>query len=267
MNPEIANLQPQPNDLVVIPHDMNCPKDMPFLTCRVKHLHKPSIVRSGSYGHVYSYTAGTPRVENKPENKLDSNPSSVLSLLDRILKAGIFQYPSFTPGKLPEFIEEPNGGGIVDMKEVSAKVGEIGKEELPKVFRYIRAKEYWLDQQEDKIEARVSPKGGVAFYIELDAEHDSFAFSYALCHEKDNFSRAHARAVTSERFDNEDWYEVEGYDSDFSLVENIRVALGKLLQLDYTCGIIAPAIDNSIKFSSLSEKMSYRELKQIFERI
>ncbi len=185
---------------------------------------------------------------------------------NRIMEAGIFQYPSFTPGKLPEFIEEPKGGGVVNVKEVAEKVGEIGKVECPKVFRYVRPKDYWVHRG-DRVEVEVSPKGGVAFYIELDAAHDSFAFSYALCHEKDNFSRAHARAITLDRFNNEDWYEVEGYDSDFSLVENIRVAIGKLLQSDYTCGIIAPASDNSIKFSSLSEKMNYRELKQIFERI
>jgi hypothetical protein len=141
----------------------------------------------------------------------------------------------------------------------SGKVTLIPKRILPRLWRYSRPTEEI--EHLSGVAKRVLPKGGVAFYIELDPENKTFAFSYALCHTDENFNRSIARHISKQRFENDDWYEVKNYDGSKSIIENIGIAISNELynrNIDDTM---------DISFSSLSDRMNETELKQIFERI
>lgn len=244
----INALQASPDDLVVVPDTLILTGEFPFMVHKVKFLNTPSIVRSRGFqsmSYMPSPTTG--------------DPVSFAEWFGNIIQrqGGIPESPLPTDiGTRTGSLGEP----------VSVAKGEYIKEEkedttLPKFFRY--ARNLQMSKHFPEV-AEFSPKGGVGFLFELDAANKTFAFSYALCHDEDNFDRAKARAILEHRFENEDWYEVKNYDFRFSLIDNVQAAITSLFTNQRT-GL--PAQEDDIQFSSLSERMKERELKQIFERI
>jgi hypothetical protein len=228
MNADISELKPDPNDLVVIPLGMSIPDDVPFLVHRIKFLNKPSIIKSGY---------------------------STMNMLETYTPAVLRKWFGFLGETLSESMND----------KVQLAKAEMIKDEpyLPKFYRYSRllapikqsAGESWA----------LSAKGGLTLFVELNPRENAFAFSYALCNTEDNFAKAKGRILAKERFDTEDWYEIDNYDPTLSVLENIKEALKKLLSPGKDSTIVSP--DEGIHFSSLSEKMKVLELKQIYERI
>jgi hypothetical protein len=259
----LNELKPQADDLVVVPEGMvlDVPEGgFPFHIYVMKFLHQPSIIRSGGYS---------------------------MGLLDRLSPNAIGAWLGFKPAEPPQpqkFVKDMNLNQVVvhprevepqadilsdtDLKifrdamkelDTTALPSDIKSTDLPKFWRYSRPTQ--LIHRLSGDQATVNARGGVAFYIELDAENKTFAFSYSLCHNKDNFNYGIARAISKQRFDSEDWYEVKNYDPSKGIIENIGVAICNLLynqQADE---------NKETVFSSLSERMKECELKQIFERI
>lgn len=129
--------------------------------------------------------------------------------------------------------------------------------ELPKFFRYSRP----LDPKNDNT---LGPKGGVTFYLELDAPNKTLAFSYSLCHHDDLFNRKTARHISKQRFENGDWYEIKNYDPDLSVTANIKNAINVLLS-GVDCSKLE--VQELTQFSSVSDRVNQYELNMIFERI
>lgn len=240
MDSLISELKPQPNDLLIVPLGTVIPKNAPFLVYQMKFLLTPSIIRSGAVN---------------------------MSVLER-LKTGVL---SSWMGSSPFAFgyTKPGGSSLLisqqetrtEVSVVNTKSDETVREvkgtfipELPRFYRYARMK--------GRTPETVNAKGGVSFFIELDAEHKTFAFSYALCHTGDNFNKKVARELSKSRFDEDDWYEVGDYDPSIGIIENIKDALFNELYAD---AMGKPA--TGAKFTSLSESTCIYELSQIFERI
>jgi hypothetical protein len=238
MNQAISDLDPRPDDLVVIPDDMVVLDEaLPFMVHRVKFLNKPSIIRSGSYGMGFLSSIST-----KPFKDWLSQFAPDFSFLGSMGKATDEDGP------------------------VTLAKGQIiyEKPELPTFYRHVRMIEE-IDNGPLYSSWRQSAKGGVTFLVELDPANKTFAFSYALCSTEENFCKDTGRAIAKAKFEAEDWYEVDNYDGQIGVVENIREAI-KLLLSEENRGTVDPAV-KPIHFSSISEKMKLRELKQILERI
>lgn len=233
MSHDLSELKPRPNDLVVVPEGMEVPSDVPFLVYPMKFLWKPSIIRSGAYD---------------------------MGVLERITSNSIAEWLGLSPAKMLK----PNPYELTDLPPSIKKEVEHAKQRqvLPRFFRYHRPLELNAQKDgEDGFKMVPAPRGGVAFLIELDAENRTFAFSYALCHNNDNFNFGIARKICSQRFASEDWYEVKNYDPEIGIMENISWALYNLLYND-------KADDEAdIVFSSLSDRMTECDMKQIYERL
>lgn len=222
---------------------------------RMKYLLKPSIVRSG--GFTMGFLEGL-------------NTRTIAGWLG--LRTQAVQPAQYRPGILgPVEKSTPSvetgvtqvtlqGGEVIPMKVVAWPELPETKVQIEKFFRYVRTYDY-VEKMDGLYPVSVSPRGGLAFYIELDVETNSFAFSYAICHETDNFCKKTARAICKGRFTADDWYEVENYDPSLGILENIEGALHKLLHNVKKGDTIGPV------FSSLSPKMKLYELEKIYERI
>lgn len=229
MNTEIADLKPDPTDLVVIPMDMAIPETVPFLVHRVKFLHKPSIIKSG-YSTMNMLETYTPAVFKKWFGFLGDTTSEKKT------------------------------------EEVIVAKGQVIKTDepyLPCFFRYTRL----VAPVKNSVNNNwaLNAKGGLTIFVELNPRDNAFAFSYAICSTEDNFSKELGRTIAKTRFMDDDWYEISGYDPKLSVLENIKIALKDLLASENK-GIITNQ-KQGIHFSSLSEKMKFLELKQIYERI
>ncbi len=158
------------------------------------------------------------------------------SILDKLRGA----YPSPPPAPPPNV--------VIHKLEVEAD------KELPRFFRYMRPRD-------EKNAYSFGPKGGVTFYIELDAANKTFAFSYSLCHPDDlfNFNEARTRAV--ERFNTEQWFEVKNYDCFLGIMDNIWFAIDRYL---HEHKVKYPEGENP-SFSSVSETVSRADLKTILK--
>lgn len=216
MDNALAELKPEPNDLVVVPEDFEVPSDSKFLIHKMKFLHKPSIIRSG--GNVMNF------------------------------------FESLSTGHLWEWLTGKSVDPRTQESEKRKEESVDSKDNLPTFYRYSRP----LDE---KNEFCLGPKGGVTFFIELNAPEKTLAFSYALCHHDDLFNHKTARHIAKQRFDNGDWYEIKNYDQDLSVITNIKNAIEVLL-----CGKDCSNLELT-QFSSLSERLNEYELNLIFERI
>lgn len=217
MDKAIAELKPEPNDLVVVPEDFVLHDEPNFLIHKMKFLHKPSIIRSGG----------------------GSNMSF---------------FESLTSGHLWTWLTGRNQDPRSQENERKKEETKASAAELPTFFRYSRP-------FDEKNGFSFGPKGGVTFFIELNAPEKTLAFSYALCHHDDLFNRKTARHIAKQRFDHGDWYEIKNYDSELSVTTNIKNAIEVLL-----CGKDCSNLELT-QFSSLSERLNEYELNLIFERI
>lgn len=259
----LDSLDPHPSDLVVVPMHMEVSSDVPFMIHKMKFLHNPSIIRSGASSmNLFEFT-----------NKHISNWLNKGQMSAKVISAekGIITELS------PEFSDivfermsslEPrsglDGSHIIQTPESTTKLVPVTPEvELSTFYRYSRGVQ--TINRLGGPSFTVAPKGGVAFYIELDAANNCFAFSYALCHTEDNFCRKIARSISKQRFDSGDWYEIENYNPELAMLTNIKVAIWNLLY-GQECDKLQFDMTN-IRFSSMSERTNEHDLKQIFERI
>lgn len=269
MNQAINALNPQPDDLVVVPSDMEVPEGVPFMVHKMDYLHKPSIVRSGGFNmgfldqFSFSNLAAWLGVQKQFMQRQSAGSEETSSVFQEV-KPGAWLEPG---GPQPEAGKEPAAEVSAvktppSLEEVLQNVQQARKEqsqEIAKFFRYSRPTETakYLDG-EKTVDA---PRGGIAFYIELDPANKTFAFSYAICHNRDNFNYDIGRQISKGRFDSGDWHEVQNYDGSKSIVENITIAIFNELynrSVDKT---------KEISFSSLSEKFSENDLREIYRKL
>jgi len=228
MNQLLIDLKPEPNDLVVVPEDFVIPAEgVPFLIHKIKFLLKPSIIRSGFNNMNFFESLSTGMLLEWLTGKTASPESES------------------TSQKPLQIVMENLQAGLDAQKS---------KEKLPTFYRYVRP----LDEKND---FNLGPKGGVTFYIELDAPNKTLAFAYSLCHYNDLFNRKIARHISKQRFEHDDWYEIAYYDPDLSVTTNIKNAIQLLLSGKDSDNIAVT------KFSSISERLNKYELNLIFERI
>ena len=231
MDQALKDLRPEPNDLVVIPMDFEVPKGVPFLVHKMKFLLSPSIIKSGSNNMSFFENMSTSKIwEWLTGNSQD--PRVQVNLRKKVDESS---------------------------KEEDARGYSEATYDYPKFYRYSRP----LDTHPNNPNV-LGPKGGLTFYIELDAPNKTFAFSYSLCHHNDRFNKAVSRHICKQRFENGDWYEVANYDTNLGVMLNIRIAINVLLS-----GIDTSIIESEqlIHFSSVSDRLNKHELNMIFERI
>lgn len=251
----LEQLRPQPNDLVVVPIDMVLPEeDLGFAVYRMKFLHQPSIIRSGNYNMEFLNNFKLSSLKDW----LGTKPvaSTVLEALDdaRFGRLRDSQMPAVAT-TIRDVAE------VVEPKSVTVTFPrDVAKTDLPKFWRYVRPKQI-VKKMSGTFDNGVGPKGGATVYVELNAPENTFAFSFALCHESENFNYSIGRQVSKGRFQDEDWYEVANYDQNIGVIENIRAAIDNLFN--------SPDNTNQqgIMFSSLSPKFKELEMKELFERI
>lgn len=260
---QLADLKPESHDLVVVPEDMHVPENPGFLVHKMKFLRTPSIIRSGSFNMAF----------------LDAFRSSVVArwfgLDDPLVEPGSLRDIDFDGYVDMSTIRVKN---IPSPQEVKSEIvtgymtgGRLHPNALStlstqpvdgeaKFFRHER--NYETINRLDGQQKVVSPKGGLTVYVELDPAHKTFAFSYALCHNNDNFDKKIARDIAKGRFNSEDWYEVGNYDENISVLANIKNALYNMFYGDE-----AGFTKQGAVFTSISEKVNYYELELIYERI
>lgn len=230
----LENLNPRPDDLVVVPEDMEVSAQAPFQVYRMKFLHQPSIIRSGGYSMGLLDTLAKTRfgawLGNRAQEMQDSvknmgQPAVIPEPNSEVQPRIVTGYMGNVQahGGLPEI--------IIPQPEAVVKKQEHQEAKVESFFRYVRFHEEIrrLGEQGEEVQRVISPRGGIAFYIELDAANKTFAFSYALCHNNDNFNFQTARKICKGRFEAEQWFEVKNYDSEKSIVENISIALCNFL--------------------------------------
>lgn len=254
-NTDINNIQPQANDLVVVPEGTQVPTNVPFMVYAMKFLASPSIIRTGGYqmGVLTSITNST------IGNWLGLKPISPEKVSLRDIATTQLPSASRRDSTISLQLDPKTTAGT------DTAIEKIPEKQKPGgFFRYARPIEYLL-QEDRSFDLTVGPKGGLTIYVELDPEHKTFAFSYALCHTGDNFNKSIARKIAKQRFENDDWYEIRNYDLTLSVMENLRLALFNLLERGNGPG--CEVDETEVVFSSLSERTKEYELKQIYERI
>lgn len=262
---QISELQPQNGDLVVVPDNVEYVSDDDFYVHRMKFLNNPSIVKSRTTS-MYAPNISLPGlpVGNTPgdisswSKWFKSQPvfADWMSTLDR----------GFIPSHNPE--AEKSLEALFSEKDSTIKV-EFVKDETEtyvpqKFFRHCRAVHFTTLRMGDFQEFGLSAKGGLTFFIELDAPNETFAFSYAICHPDDNFSKKAACAIAKQRFESEDWYEIKNYNGKIGVVESIRIALGNILDKKPSQDMLQCTFPLP-EFSSFSERMSLQDLHRIYK--
>jgi hypothetical protein len=280
---QLNDLKPQPDDMVVVPEDIELEEPVggfPFHVYRMKFLHKPSIIRSGGYSMSFLDSIANTSLAQffgiKPKESMKSIREEIFNHDEygQTLR-GDSTYSMGTPATIPtDSVEavEPKivmgfmgdvkaHGGLPELKVPQPTVKEAVEMKVETFFRHVRPNETLQTLSGPK--EVVSPKGGVSFYIELDAANKTFAFSYALCNNNDNFDYERARLICKGRFEHDIWYEVQNYDGQMSIVENIGIAIHNFLyNSDST-------VEGLPSFSSTPEKdkVSIKDLKEIYKRI
>lgn len=276
--PNLADLNPQPDDLVVVPMGMEIPEGVPYHVYPMKFLLAPSIVRSGgSYNMPFLNSFSFSNLAAWLGNR---SPAPVVTEATPVSQEAVGMG---TPANAP--VDEPNyattqmatvkaHNGMPEITlgtvDIPLGIGEFMEQQFPapkteveiaKFFRYVRP--FNPVQRLSGVQQDLDPRGGICFYIELDPANKTFAFSYALCHNTENFNYEIARNVSKGRFQDDNWYEVKNYDSNLSVVENIGAALYNFL---YNTN---PHESTDIVFSSTPEgdKVSLQDLTNIYKRI
>lgn len=105
---------------------------------------------------------------------------------------------------------------------------------------------------------QISPTGGLTFLITLNPAQKKIRFSFAVCSERDLFSKKVAASICKTRMHSGQWYELVNYRSDISAVENIYFAIENYL-------ISAQNNDNitTPKLSLVPTKVRVQELSRI----
>lgn len=299
MTNSLDNLNPRPDDLVVVPEHMEVAADAPFHVFKMKFLHQPSIIRSGGYSMGLLDVLAKTRFgawlgdhQSLRDTVFDKGSYGTKIRGDSSYGEGSFvHHAELAP---PEVLNKPrivagvmgnvrSHGGLPEISigqpevvdtetwraRMNADLTQIFNtgSKVETFFRHVRNKQLKSTPRMGasglpEWDLEVSPKGGVTFYIELDAPNKSFAFSYALCNNTDNFDYSKGRNIARGRFKAEQWYEVKNYDSDKSIVDNIGVAL-------YNFMYNSDVNEKDTVFSSTpeGEHVSYTELKEIYKRI
>lgn len=312
MTDPITELKPQPDDLVVVPLDMELhPPEggFPFQVYAMKFLRSPSIVRSGGYSMGFMNSFANTSLGQffglKPQEELKSVRDEIFnhdeygdklrgdssygegprqdSLSGVVGIDGPEPESDYPPGEEPRIatmyitsMRAHNGMPDIVLPSSPVPLGTVKivpekkkgtSTEIAKFFRHVRAKELsrypkFGTNGQPEWDLVYAPKGGVSFYIELDAANKTFAFSYALCNNTDNFDYTKARDICKGRFDHEIWYEVQNYNGDLSVVENIRTAIYNFLYNRDS------DVQGLISFSSTPEsgKVCLNDLKEIYKR-
>lgn len=248
---DFLDLKPEDNDLVVVPIDTEIPTGLGFMVYKMKFLLTPSIIRSRSSNmNLFQFTNTH---LNRWFNKGDSG-STVAAADSGVLTALSDEFSDQVFEKMAEKDVSPISLSLIPVTPES---------ELATFYRYARGIQ--TIKHSDGESWTVDPKGGVAFYVELDAANNGFTFAYALCHTDDNFCRKIARKISKQRYDSEDWYEVENYDPGLSVVTNIKIAIYNLLYAEDSGKLEFDK--TNVRFSSMSERYNVQDLTQIYKRI
>ena len=251
----LDDLKPQKDDLLVVPYDMVLPEGLTCLVHRIKHLLTPSIIRSefgfGGGKGVKGFFECLSVVEMMKQLLIEATPKKVSESQEKV---DLMIYPSPDVGLeirvVPRITSlEPR---YQDLDFGPMDWSGVREESEPEsFFRHVRGK-------------KMSPKGGVTFFIELHPADNEryFNFSYSLCSYEDNFNRKVGRNIAAHRMKHGDWYEVINYNHTLGITQNIRLAIQKHLQVLEEDGIMVTP-----SFSSMSNRTNDYELALISQRI
>lgn len=254
------SFDPQPGDLVVVPEGTKIPTGFPAMVYQMKFLLSPSIIRTGNAMNLFQFKKshiGKWFSKNEQKEPVVVAEKGLITVLSDDFSDMVFEELSAKDvnAALQNHLEPRN---TVNLAPINSEV------ELATFFRYARGTVFH-QYCEGSVEEIIDPKGGVTFYVELDPENKCFAFAYSLCHSDENFCTKIGRHIAKQRFDNEDWYEVGNYDSDYSVVNNIKIAIHNSLY----AGSYGKLDDDktNVVFTSLSERFNEGDLKTIYQRI
>ncbi len=260
------SFDPLPGDLVVVPEGTKIPTGFPALVYHMKFLLTPSIIRTGSAMNLFQFKNSHlgkwfGKGQSTETLTVASAESGVLTALSPDFSDTVFEKMAekdLDPLLMEKSHLEPRSDLSLVLQPVSPEV------QLATFFRYARGMDVFRKPDGGESWA-ISPKGGVTFYVELDAANGCFAFAYSLCHSDENFCMKIGRHIAKQRFEYEDWYEVGNYDQGLSVVMNVKIAIHNLL---YAGNSGKLAVDKTnVVFSSLSERFNEDDMKLIYKRI
>ena len=168
--------------------------------------------------------------------------------------------------KIPKIIRDLFNTTVEVDVSVSTSKDEVKETQtgrpLPKpFFRYARGKD---------ATGAISSLGGAAFLINLLPNTRQVNFSVALCHSKDNFDSAMSRSICNHRLAGGQYFVLENYNPDISILDNIALAVAA--ELGYHEEMIGSRADKQVfsqipKYISKSEHAQREFFLNLYERL